>query len=65
MFTIAKHLMNRYLSQRAQGIVEYALLLAFIVVLVTFMYSGEQDNLQGAIKGVFSKVKGELQKANK
>lgn len=63
MFTIIKHLMNRYLSQRAQGIVEYALLLAFIVVLVTFMYSGEQDNLQGAIKGVFSKVKTELQKA--
>lgn len=38
MFTIIKHLMNRYLSQRAQGIVEYALLLAFVVVLVAFMY---------------------------
>ena len=36
MFTIIKHLMNRYLSQRGQGIVEYALLLAFVVVLVTF-----------------------------
>lgn len=65
MFTIVKHLMNRYLSQRAQGIVEYALLLAFIVVLVTFMYSGGQNNLQGAIKAVFSKVQGELQKATK
>lgn len=63
MFTIIKHLMNRYLSQRAQGIVEYALLLAFVVVLVTFMYSGGQDNLQGAIKAVFTKVKGELEKA--
>ena len=63
MFTIVKHVMNRYLSQRAQGIVEYALLLAFVVVLVTFMYSGGQDNLSGAIKGVFSKVQGELQKA--
>lgn len=64
MFTIIKHLMNRYLSQRAQGIVEYALLLAFVVVLVTFMYSGGQENLQGAIKGVFTKVKDELQKAH-
>lgn len=64
MFTIIKHVMNRYLSQRAQGIVEYALLLAFVVVLVTFMYSGGQENLQGAIKGVFTKVKDELQKAH-
>lgn len=63
MFTIIKHVMNRYLSQRAQGIVEYALLLAFVVVLVAFMYSGGQDNLQGAIKAVFTKVKGELEKA--
>ena len=63
MFTIIKHLMNRYLSQRAQGMVEYALLLAFVVVLVAFMYSGGTDNLSGAIQGVFSRVKGELQKA--
>lgn len=63
MFTIIEHLKNRYLSQRAQGIVEYALLLAFVVVLVTFMYSGGKDNLSGAIQDVFTKVKTELQKA--
>ena len=64
MFTIVKHLMNRYLSQRAQGIVEYALLLAFVVVLVTYMYSGGRDNLSGAVQDLFDKVKGELKKAN-
>ena len=64
MFTIIKHLMNRYLSQRAQGIVEYALLLAFVVVLVTYMYSGGRDNLSGAVQDLFDKVKGELKKAN-
>lgn len=63
MFTIIKHLMNRYLSQRGQGIVEYALLLAFVVVLVIVMQSDNGSSLSDAIKGVFDKVKGELQKA--
>ena len=60
MFTIVKHLMNRYLSQRGQGIVEYALLLAFVVVLVAFMSSGGTENLSGAVQGVFSKVRDQL-----
>ena len=61
MFTIIKHLMNRYLSQRAQGIVEYALLLAFVVVLVAAMQS--DNGLSDAVKDVFAKVTGELKKA--
>ena len=61
MFTIIKHLMNRYLSQRAQGIVEYALLLAFVVGLVAVMQS--DNGLSDAVKGVFDKVTGELKKA--
>lgn len=64
MFTIIKHLMNRYLSQRAQGIVEYALLLAFVVVLVVVMQSDNGSSLSDAIKGVFTKVQTELKKAN-
>ena len=65
MFTIIKHLMNRYLSQRGQGIVEYALLLAFVVVLVTFAMQPETGGgLSGAIQGVFDRVIGELKKAN-
>ena len=63
MFTIVKHLMNRYLTQRGQGIVEYALLLAFVVVLVAVMQSDNGSSLSDAIQGVFNRVKGELQKA--
>ena len=52
MFTILTHLKNRYLSQKAQGIVEYALILAFVVVLAIVLT--QSNGLQNAIKGVFS-----------
>ena len=55
MFTILYHLKNRYLSQKAQGIVEYALILAFVVAIAIFITTGE-GNLSGAIKGVFTKT---------
>lgn len=51
MFTILTHLKNRYLSQKAQGIVEYALILAFVVVLAVVLTS--DGGLSDAIKGVF------------
>ena len=51
MFTILTHLKNRYLSQKAQGIVEYALILAFVVVLAVVLSSG--DGLGGAISSIF------------
>ena len=51
MFTILTHLKNRYLSQKAQGIVEYALILAFVVVLAIVLTSS--NGLSDAIKGVF------------
>lgn len=53
MFTILYHLKNRYLSQKAQGIVEYALILAFVVAIAIFITSGD-NNLSDAIKGVFT-----------
>lgn len=53
MFTILYHLKNRYLSQKAQGIVEYALILAFVVAIAIFITTGN-DSLSGAIKGVFT-----------
>ena len=55
MFTILEHLKNRYMSQKAQGIVEYALILAFVVAIAIFITSGE-NSLSGAIKGVFTKT---------
>ena len=53
MFTILYHLKNRYLSQKDQGIVEYALILAFVVAIAVFITSGN-NNLSDAIKGVFT-----------
>lgn len=54
MLTILNHLRMRYLSQRAQGIVEYALILAFVVGLAAYM--SDASGMGGAIQGVFDKV---------
>ena len=53
MFTILYHLKNRYLSQKAQGIVEYALILAFVVAIAIFITNSD-GGLRNAIQGVFS-----------
>lgn len=55
MFTILYHLKNRYLSQKAQGIVEYALILAFVVAIAVFITAGD-SSLSESIKGVFTKT---------
>lgn len=55
MFTILEHLKNRYMSQKAQGIVEYALILAFVVAIAIFITSGD-NNLSEAVQGVFKKT---------
>ena len=59
MFTILYHLKNRYLSQKAQGIVEYALILAFVVAIAIFITSGE-GNLKDAVQGVFTKTSNQV-----
>ena len=51
MFAILEHLKNRYLSQKAQGMVEYALILAFVVGLAMALTQG--SDLANAIEGVF------------
>lgn len=56
MFTILYHLKNRYMSQKAQGIVEYALILAFVVVVAAFLTNS--NGLKDAIEGVFSNAAG-------
>ena len=61
MFTILTHLKNRYLSQKAQGIVEYALILAFVVVLAAVLTS--HTGLSGAISSIFGKTKDQLNSA--
>lgn len=62
MFTILYHLKNRYMSQKAQGIVEYALILAFVVVIAAVLT--QTDGLKDAILGVFSKATTEVKKGN-
>lgn len=54
MFTILYHLKNRYLSQKAQGIVEYALILAFVVVVAAVLT--QTGGLKEAISSVFGKA---------
>lgn len=50
------------LSQKGQGIVEYALILAFVVVIAAALTNA--GGLQDKIKGVFTKVETEVDKAN-
>lgn len=52
MFTILYHLKNRYMSQKAQGIVEYALILAFVVVVALVLTNA--GGLGDSIKGIFN-----------
>lgn len=59
MFTILYHLKNRYLSQKAQGIVEYALILAFVVVVAAVLVGN--DSLSNAISNVFGAAKTQVQ----
>lgn len=59
MFTILEHLKNRYMSQKAQGIVEYALILAFVVVVAAVL-AGD-NSLSSAIKSVFGAAKTQVQ----
>lgn len=54
MFTILEHLKNRYLSQKAQGIVEYALILAFVVVVAAAITNG--GGLRDKVTTVFTNV---------
>ena len=54
MLKIAKALKDRYMSQKAQGMVEYALIIAFVVALAVVLMS--DGGLSGAISGVFGKA---------
>ena len=60
MFTILTHLKNRYMSQKAQGIVEYALILAFVVVVAAALINGGE--LSNAVKNIFGNTANQLKK---
>ena len=61
MFEILDYLKTRYLSEKAQGIVEYALILAFVTIIAAALINS--DGLQNTISGVIQKVKDLLDKA--
>lgn len=55
----------RYLEQKAQGMVEYALLLAFVVgIAAAVLTASSSDGLGGAIQSVFTKVENQLKGTN-
>ena len=52
----------RYLEQKGQGMVEYALILAFVVAVAVALTGN--DGIRGAIKTTFSNVTSTLTNAN-
>lgn len=56
---ILKYLKARYVSEKAQGIVEYALILAFVAVIAAALFGS--DGIQGSIEKVFDNIEGLLQ----
>lgn len=54
MKEIIEYLKARYLSEKAQGIVEYALILAFVVVVAAALT--KSDGLRTNIANVFTDV---------
>ena len=50
MLEMVTYLKERYMSEKAQGMVEYALIIAFVVAIAVALSSGD---LGDAIRGVF------------
>ena len=57
MMEIIDYLKARYLSEKGQGMAEYALVLAFVVAIIVAVGT---DDLSNAIKGAFTKVSGQI-----
>lgn len=56
MKEILEYLKARYLSEKAQGMVEYALIVAFIVGVAAVVF-GTDASFQKAVEAGFTKVK--------
>ena len=62
MVEIINYLKARYVSEKAQGIVEYALILAFVVAIAVVALSGD-SGIGQAIKDLFSNTGNEITNA--
>lgn len=60
MLEILNYLRVRYMSEKAQGMVEYALILAFVVALAIVLTNA--GGVKGAISNVFSNTTNQLNK---
>lgn len=58
MMEILSYLKARYVSEKAQGIVEYALILAFVVVVAAAIANGGE--LQTKVSSVFTAISGKF-----
>lgn len=55
--------MRRYFKEKGQGIVEYAMLLAFIVAVAAYVFTGD-NALKSEVKTAFSKTTSVMTQAN-
>ncbi len=62
MLEILNYLRTRYMSEKAQGMVEYALILAFVVALAVVLMG--DSGLKNAISGVFNKAATQVNNVN-
>lgn len=62
MLEILNYLRGRYMSEKAQGMVEYALILAFVVALAVVLMG--DSGLKNAISGVFNKAATQVNNVN-
>ncbi len=58
MMETIKYIQARYLSEKAQGMVEYALILAFVVALAIVLT--QSNGVKGGIQNTFGNVSNTL-----
>ena len=58
MMEVINYLKARYLSEKAQGMVEYALILAFVVIIAAVLMNS--SGLSGGINNVFDSATSQL-----
>lgn len=63
MLEIVKYLKARYLSEKGQDLVEYALLLALVVVVGAVIVGGT-DNIASHVRSIFNKTKNVVNNAD-
>ncbi|MBQ9478414.1 MAG: hypothetical protein IJU71_02575 [Selenomonadaceae bacterium] len=60
----AKQAIQDKISEKGQGMVEYALVLAAVALIAAFVLSDSDDGLRGAVGGAFSNAKIQIDSAS-